>query len=86
MIWISTSSGYFAIDGVRVGATVAVAGKRLRLEPVFVVGLNEWYLAPAGAAIAVLKVRHEIVEEIGIGVNALNTTRRAQSQFLTSFE
>lgn len=86
VIWISTSSAFYAIDGVRVGATVTATAKRLRLEPVFVVGLNDWYLAPAGAATAVLKVRQGVVQEIGIGDKNLTETRKAQRRFLTSFE
>jgi hypothetical protein len=85
VIWISTSSAYYAIDGIRAGATIAAAAKMLKLEKVFHVGLNDWYLAPAGPATAILKVRHNIVHEIGIAANRLTTGRRAQRTFLTSF-
>jgi hypothetical protein len=86
VIWISTSSEHYAIDGIRPGATLAAARKALRVGKVFVIGLNDWYLAPAGTATAVLKVRHGIVEEIGIGERQLTRGRRAQRTFLTSFE
>ena len=85
VIWISTSSAYYAIDGVRVGATVQAAAMHLRLEPVFVVGLNDWYPAPVRGATAILKVRHGIVQELGIAEAALTLTRSAQRTFLTSF-
>ena len=85
VIWASTSSAYYTIQGVRVGATVAAAGKRLHLTGPIHVGLNDWYLAPNGASTAVLKVRRGIIQEIGIGDKALTHTRKAQHAFLTSF-
>ena len=85
VIWISTSSAYYAVKGIRAGATVAAAGKKLKLESPFHIGLNFWYLAPNGGSIAVLKVRGDIVEELGIGDKALLQGRAAQRAFLGSF-
>lgn len=85
VIWISTSSAYHAIHGIRAGATLAAAAKRLNVERVFHVGLNDWYLAPAGPVTAILKVRHDIVQEIGIVDKRLTKGRPAQRRFLTSF-
>lgn len=85
VIWISTSNPHYAVSGVRSGTTVAAARKRLKLGSRFVIGLNDWYIAPDGAATAVLKVRHGIVQEIGIGDRALTSGRTAQRTFLTSF-
>ena len=85
VIWASTSSGYYALDGIRPGATVDAAGERLKLAGPFQVGLNEWYLAPFGSSTAVLKVRRGIVEEIGIGDKQLTVGRKAQLSFLKSF-
>jgi hypothetical protein len=87
VIWISTSSAYYNVNGVRPGATVSAASKKLTLSKVFVIGKNDWYLAPAGSATAVLKVRHGVVEEIGIGERSLTSGGRgAERAFLTSFE
>jgi hypothetical protein len=86
VIWISTANASYAIKGVRPGATLAAAGKRLHLGKVFVVGANDWYLAPDGRVTAVLKVRRGLVQEIGIGERALTSGSRAhQRTFLTSF-
>jgi hypothetical protein len=41
IVWISTSSAFYAIDKVRRGATVAAAQTRLKLTKVFVVGAND---------------------------------------------
>jgi hypothetical protein len=85
VIWISTSSAYYAVDGIRPGATIAAAEKKLKLGKEFAIGANDWYLGPAGSATAVLKVRRGLVEEIGIGDKALTSSRKAQRTFLTSF-
>jgi hypothetical protein len=85
VIWISTSSAYYAINGVRPGATITAAAKKLKLGKVFRIGLNDWYLAPAGSVTAVLKVRDNIVQEVGIANKQLTQGRSAQRTFLTSF-
>ncbi len=85
LIWMSTSNSRYAIHGVRNGTRLEAAAARLRLEPVIVVGVNDWYLAPNGADTAVLKVRRGIVAEIGIAENAITATRAAQRTFLNSF-
>ncbi len=86
VIWISTASPFYAIDGVRPGASVAAAATSLKLGTPFRIGANQWYLAPAGRATAVLKVRGGIVQEIGIATRQLTKTRHAQRTFLTSFK
>jgi hypothetical protein len=85
VIWISTSNAHFALDGLRRGATIKAAARHLKLGKVFVIGANDWYLAAAGPATAVLKVRDGIVQEIGIGQASLTRTRAEQRTFLTSF-
>ena len=85
VVWASTSSGYYALNGIRPGATVSEAGKHLKLEAPFHIGLNYWYLASDGAVTAVLKVRRAIVQEIGIADRQITQGRRAQRAFLTSF-
>lgn len=87
VICVSTADASYAIKGVRPGATVAAAGTRLHLGKVFVIGANDRYLAPDGAVTAVVKVRHDIVEEIGIAEKALTDgSRSRQRTFLTSFD
>ena len=85
VIWISTASAFYAIDGVRPGATVNAASARMKLGSPFAIGGNRWYLAPAGSVTAVLKVRGGVVQEIGIANKRLTKTRTAQRAFLTSF-
>jgi hypothetical protein len=84
-VWASTSSSFYAVRGARPGITLAAARTRLKLTGPFHIGLNFWYLATHGASTAVLKVRHRIVEEIGIADRSLTKRHRAQRTFLASF-
>jgi hypothetical protein len=75
----------YVVKGIRPGATIAGASKALKVGKVFRIGLNDWYFAPAGSASAILKVRHGLVEEIGLAENQLTKSRATQRTFLTSF-
>lgn len=85
VVWASTDNGYYTIKGIRAGATIAGAKKKLHVGKPFHIGRNYWYLAPNGRSTAVLKVRRGIVEEIGIGDKALTHGRKAQSALMHSF-
>jgi len=85
VVWASTSSAYYADQGVRVGATLTAAKAKLPRGNLFRIGLNYWYVAPAGAAAAVLKVRGGVVPEVGIAVKTLTRTKAAQQILLTGF-
>jgi hypothetical protein len=84
-VLLLTSSRYYALRGVRRGARLVDAARVLRIGRPFHSGLNYWYLAPNGASRGVLKVRHGIVEEIGIADLTLTANRRAAWRFLSSF-
>ena len=84
VIWASTSSAFYTVHGIRVGATTAAASKVLKLTGPIKVGLNDWYLAPGSTSTAVLKVRDGLIEEIGIGDRPLAGSR-AQLNFVKSF-
>jgi Pro-kumamolisin, activation domain/Putative Ig domain len=85
VIWISTGSASYAINGIRPGATLAAAAGRLKLGRPFQNGANTLYLAPAGGATAVLRVRGGIVQEIGIANKRLTKSRASQRILLGSF-
>jgi hypothetical protein len=85
VVWASTSSAFYAIDGIRAGATVAAAGQALKLGKVIRIGRNDWYLAANGSTTAVFKTRGGVVEEIGIADKALTVGRKARIAFLKSF-
>jgi hypothetical protein len=85
VVWASTSSAHYSLAGVRVGATIAAAGKTLTLTGPIPIGLNDWYFAPNGSSTAILKVRHGIIEEIGICDKPLTSSHETQLNFLKSF-
>jgi hypothetical protein len=85
VVWVSTADPFYAVRGVRPGATLASARKHLKLTGRFHIGVNFWYLATRGPSTEVLKVRRGIVEEIGIADKSLTKNRRAQRKFLRSF-
>ncbi len=85
VVWISTSNPYFAIKGIRQGSALAATEAKIHGGNLFHVGLNFWYLAPAGTVTAVFKVRAGVVEEIGIAEKGLTRTKKSRLSFITSF-
>lgn len=80
-----TANRHYALDGVRPGTRLASAARRLRVGRRFRVGRNDWYLTPNGPSHGLLKVRHGIIEEIGIAYKALTGNPTATRLFLRSF-
>ena len=80
-----TANPYYSLHGVRAGARLNSAVRRLHLGKGFVIGLNTWYLVPGAASDGVLKVRHGVIEEIGIADARWTATRRGAGRFLKSF-
>jgi hypothetical protein len=59
--------------------------RRLRLSHPFAVGANRWYLTPGRQVRGVLKVRHGVIEEIGIAESRFARRRAAARTFLRGF-
>ena len=85
VVWSSTSNPYYSLDGVRPGDSITDAATRLHTTVNLHIGANDWYLAHKRNLTAVLKVRHGAVQELGIAVNALTSTRRRESILMHSF-
>jgi hypothetical protein len=81
-----TANRRYALRGVRVGARLARVTRRLKAGRPYLVGRNTWYLTPNGSSRGVLKVRHGIIEEIGIADKRLTASRRAARRFLRTFD
>jgi hypothetical protein len=86
VIWASTTNAHYNIAGIRPPSTLTAAKHALPNGNLFTVGKNQWYIAHHHGTTAVLKIRHGIVQEIGIGDPALTKTRQAEHNFITSFE
>lgn len=80
-----TGNPMYALSGVHPGATLAYARHRLGRGNLFHVGLNDWYLVVHRSWTAVLKLRHQLVEEVGTASAPLTRTRHEQSVFIRSF-
>ena len=85
VVWASTSNPHYSIGGVRPGESIVTASAALHPLPVIHIGLNDWYLAVQKHSTAVLKVRHKVVEEIGIATNKLTKTATDRSVLMHSF-
>ena len=81
-----TADSYYALRGVHPGRRLASVARSLRAGRGFRVGLNTWYLNPNGSSRGVLKVRHGVIEEIGLADKSLTSTRRAALRFFKSFQ
>ena len=84
-VLVLTANSHYALRGVRPGARLAKVARRLRVDKGFHIGLNWWYLTPNGSSRGVLKVRHGVIEEIGIADRRLTQSRPAARRFLDSF-
>ncbi len=58
---------------------------KLRVGRPFKVGLNTWYFASRRGGNGILKVRHGVIQEIGLANRLLTTGRARQRHFLRSF-
>jgi len=85
VVWASTSNPHYSIGRVRPGESIAKASAALHTLPALHIGLNDWYLAVQKHSTAVLKVRHKVVEEIGIATNKLTKTATDRSVLMHSF-
>jgi hypothetical protein len=85
VVWESTSNRFYSLRGIRARAALSTARRTLRLGRTFHVGRNFWYFAHNGSSMALLKVRHGVVQEIGIANKKLATRRRTQRVFIRSF-
>jgi hypothetical protein len=80
-----TANPFYALHGVKPGARLASATLRLKLGKVIKLGRNDWYVIPGATSNGVLKVRHGIIQEVGIATKALTAIRAAQAHLLSSF-
>jgi hypothetical protein len=56
-----TANPFYALSGVRPGMVLTAVAKHLGVGKAFHIGSNYWYLAPAGAARGVVKVRGGVI-------------------------
>jgi hypothetical protein len=81
-----TANPFYALSGVRPGMVLTAVAKHLGVGKAFHIGSNYWYLAPAGGARGVVKVRGGVIQEVGLANKQLTAGNPAsQRAFLSSF-
>jgi hypothetical protein len=83
VIWVSTANRRYGLGRIRPGAPIAKARGLPLVGPVRV-GLNDWYFAPHGASTLVFKVRHGVIQEIGIAQTGLTGSLAADTALIRS--
>jgi putative CocE/NonD family hydrolase len=84
VVMVLSANHRYGLRGIRAGARLQSA-RRLGLSAPFTIGRNTWYLTAGRSVRGALKVRHGVIEEVGIADGRLLTGRRAARRFLTSF-
>jgi hypothetical protein len=86
VVLVLTANRQYSLGPIRPGDPLEASKRRLELRGPFHVGLNQWYLTRSGRSSGVLKVRHGVVQEVGVAERSLTMTRRSTWLFLTSFD
>lgn len=74
----------YSLRGVSAGARLRKVARALRISRVIRIGANDWYITPNGTSHGVIRVRHGVIEEIGIANKSLTQSYAAARQFLGS--
>ncbi len=82
---VLTSNRFYGLSGVRPGAKIASVKRHLRVGRAYRVGANTWYVLSGRRANGILKVRHGVVQEIGIATRTISGTRAQRLRFLRGF-
>jgi hypothetical protein len=86
VVLLLTANRHYALHGIRPRTRLSNQVKRrLRIGRGFKIGLNTWYLIANGASRGVLKVRHGVIEEIGIANARLTAGAKTTLHFLKGF-
>jgi ABC-2 type transport system ATP-binding protein len=85
VVLVLTANRRYSLRHARPGARLASVARKLHVGRPFRVGLNTWYVAPRRGANGILKVRHGVIQEIGLVNRQLTTGRARQRRFLRSF-
>jgi hypothetical protein len=80
-----TANRFYTLRGVRPGARLVTAAHQLKLAEPIRSGGNDWYVVSGATSNGLLKVRHGVIEEVGIVNKQLTTGRAAQLRLLRNF-
>jgi hypothetical protein len=80
-----TANKLYAIDGVRVGTTVAAAAPRLHAETRLQIGRNTWQIVALGSHFGLVVSQHGMIEALGIADPRLLSPLARARGLLSSF-
>jgi 6-phosphogluconolactonase (cycloisomerase 2 family) len=80
-----TANRFYTLRGVRPGTRLTTAAHQLNLAQPTRWGVNDWYVVPGATSNGLLKVRHGIIQEVGIVNKQLTKGRAAQLRLLRNF-
>jgi hypothetical protein len=86
VVLLLSANHRYAFGGARHGTRLSAVAKRLQIGRGYRVGLNTWYVAPGKSANGVFKVRHGVIQEVGIANHRLTASRRLARKFFASFD
>ncbi|MGH2870417.1 MAG: prolyl oligopeptidase family serine peptidase [Solirubrobacteraceae bacterium] len=84
-VLVLSANRHYALHGVRPGTRLSRVRRRLHASRAFHVGRNYWYAVTNGPSRGVLKVRHGVIQEVGIADLRLTRGRAAGRRFFRSF-
>ncbi len=84
IVLLLTADKRYALRGVKPGTRLARVARRLHVSRRIRIGRNDWFIVPNGPSRGVLKVRHGVIEEVGIANRRLTGSYRAARRFLGS--
>jgi hypothetical protein len=82
IVLLLTSDRLYSLRGAKPGTRLSKVARRLHVGPRLRIGANDWYLLGYGHDIGVLKVRHGVIEEVGIADKRLSYRSHVGKQFL----
>jgi hypothetical protein len=74
IVLLLTADRLYTLRRIPPGTSLKLAAQRVRLGRPIKLGPNTWYIVPNGSSVGVLKVRHGVVEEVGIAERTLFRT------------
>ena len=84
VVWALTADRRYKLHGIGPRTQLSVAARKLHLSRAYQVGLNTWYIVQLPVANGVFKVRHGVIEEVGLVTKSLTRTRVQIRVFLRS--
>ena len=85
VVWISTANAHFAIDRIAPRAALSAAERALPHGTLLTIAGEQWYLARAGSATAVIAARNGTVQSLAIASRQLTSTFKADRALLKTF-